>query len=196
MAELCAQIAAVTLEKAEYAGRASCTRRKASCKSCHVSCNTHLPHDAVRISIWHAAHRQRSCQQALLVWTGGESATCTCHAAMRWKTGTTRAQLRYAAQYSNLAVANSELAAQCGASMNATATSDGSLRDGSGSQCTLACTRLSRTHVRVRWMCQREPHNTLCEHQQYRCGRLVPDVRRTGSMRASKIPHSGTHSTP
>ena len=70
MAELRAQIAALTLEKAAYAGRARCTRRKASCKSCHVSCNTHLPQSAVRISICGAAHRQRSCQQALLVWTG------------------------------------------------------------------------------------------------------------------------------
>ena len=66
MAELRAQDAELTVEKAAYAGRASCTRRTASCTSCHVSCNTHLPHGTVRISICRAAHRQRSCQLALL----------------------------------------------------------------------------------------------------------------------------------
>jgi hypothetical protein len=49
------------------------------------------------------------------------------------------------AQYSNLAAANSKLLAQCGASVNATATSGGALRDGIGSQCTLTCTSLART---------------------------------------------------
>ena len=59
-----------------------------------------------------------------------------------------RAQRRYAAslgalsaQYSNLAAANAKLAAQCGAS-------DAPLRDGSGSQCTLMCSRtLARTNL-------------------------------------------------
>jgi hypothetical protein len=65
-AELRAQDAERTAENAPYAGRASCTRRTASCTSCHVSCNAHLSHGAVRISICRAAHRQRSCQLALL----------------------------------------------------------------------------------------------------------------------------------
>jgi hypothetical protein len=66
MAELRARIAELTAENAPYAGRASCTRRTASCTSCHVSCNAHLSHGAVRISICRAAHGQRSCQLALL----------------------------------------------------------------------------------------------------------------------------------
>ena len=51
-----------------------------------------------------------------------------------------RTQRRYAAslgaltaQYSNLAAANMKLAAQCGASVNATVLSDASLRDGTQS---------------------------------------------------------------
>ena len=63
-----------------------------------------------------------------------------------------RAQIRYvaslgalSAQYSNLVAANSKLLAQCGASVNATATSGGALRDGIGSQCTLTRTSLVRT---------------------------------------------------
>jgi hypothetical protein len=63
-----------------------------------------------------------------------------------------RAQCRYAtslgalsSQYSNLVAANSKLAAQCGASPNVAATSDASLRDGSGSQDTLTRTSLTRT---------------------------------------------------
>ncbi len=63
-----------------------------------------------------------------------------------------RAQRRYggslgalSAQYSNLVAAVSKLAAQCGASVNATATSGGALRDGIGSQCTLTRTSLART---------------------------------------------------
>ncbi len=63
MAELREQIAELTAEKAAYAGRASCT---ASCTSCHMPCDAHLSYAAVRIGICRAAHRQRSCQLALL----------------------------------------------------------------------------------------------------------------------------------
>ncbi len=64
-----------------------------------------------------------------------------------------RAQRRCAAslgaltvQYANLAAAESKpKAAQCGASVNATATSVGALRDGIGSQCTLTHTSFART---------------------------------------------------
>ncbi len=86
MAELRAQTAELTLEKAAYDGRASCTRRTASCTSCHVSCNAHLSYAAVRISICRAAHQQRPCQLASTARTGGESAICTSHVAIRWKT--------------------------------------------------------------------------------------------------------------
>jgi hypothetical protein len=62
MAELRAQDAELTLENAPYAGRASCTRRTASCTSCHVSCNTHL-----HTTQWATAFAvKRSCQLALL----------------------------------------------------------------------------------------------------------------------------------
>jgi hypothetical protein len=99
-----------------------------------------------------SAHQHLPCSPstaampASTAGTGGESATCTCHAAMRWKTTYTcqypRAQRRCAAslgalsaQYSNLAAADSKHSAQCGASVKST--SDASLRDGSGSQRTL-----------------------------------------------------------
>jgi hypothetical protein len=65
MAEL-AHFAELTAEKAAYAGRACCTRRTGSCASCHVSYNARLSYAAVRISTCRAAHRQRSCQLALL----------------------------------------------------------------------------------------------------------------------------------
>ena len=74
MAELHAQIAELTLEKAAYAGRASCKRRAAwhfaIQRIAHLQyamCQKtrHLPYDAVRISICHAA-RQLSCHLALL----------------------------------------------------------------------------------------------------------------------------------
>jgi hypothetical protein len=66
MAELRARISELTVEKAAYADRARCTCRTAFCTSCHVSCNTHLSYAAERISICRAAHRQLSCQLALL----------------------------------------------------------------------------------------------------------------------------------
>ena len=93
MAELRAQIAELTLEKAAYAGFASCTRRTARhvpysvrhiCSMPHV-----MPHaPATRRS----AHQHLPCSPSTAVMpasiakTGGESAARTCHAAMRWKT--------------------------------------------------------------------------------------------------------------
>jgi hypothetical protein len=164
MAELRAQIAELTLQKAAYAGRASCVRRAAwlvpdiVVKICSMP-RTRTCHDAVRISICRAAHRQRSCQLALLgLAERAQRARATLRYDGRQRTpchlSVPRAHRRYSASLgalarcSNLAAANSKLAAQCGASVNAAATTDASLQDGSCPQCTLTPTHApSRARV-------------------------------------------------
>ncbi len=149
MAELRAQIAELTLEKAAYADRARCTASVAQRSAHHATC------PATRTCHARSAHQHlpRSPSTAVMpaspAGSGGESATCTCQVAIRWKTtdsihlSVPHAQRRCAAslgalsaQYSNLVAADSKpKAAQCGAS-------DAPLRDGSGSQshsCTRTC---------------------------------------------------------
>jgi hypothetical protein len=93
MAELRAQIAELTLEKAAYAGFASCTRRTARHVPYSVLHICSMPHVMQHApATRHSAHQHLPCSPSTAVMpastarTGGESATCTSHAAIRWKT--------------------------------------------------------------------------------------------------------------
>ncbi len=107
------------------------------------TCATHLPHDAVRISVC----RKAVMPASIADWRRERHVHVprSNEAEDGIDLSVPRAQRRYAAslgaltaQYSNLEATNSKpKAAQCGASVNATATSGGALRDGIGSQCTL-----------------------------------------------------------
>ena len=153
MAELRAQTAELTAKKAACAGRASCARRATWHVLCNVMYICNMPRVMERAPvICRSAHQHLPCRTtaampASTARTGRESATCTCHAAMRWEPTSTMSVPRVprrcaaslgalSAQYSNLAAAadSKPKAAHCGAS-------DASLRDGSGSQCTLMRTR-------------------------------------------------------
>ena len=92
-AELRAQIADLTLEKAAYAGFASCTRRTARHVPYSVLHICSMPHVMQHApATRHSAHQHLPCSPSTAVLpastarTGGESATRTCHAAMRRQT--------------------------------------------------------------------------------------------------------------
>jgi hypothetical protein len=64
--------------------------RAAQRRAHHATClATHLPHDAGGISICRAVNPSTAVMTTSTARAGGESATCTCHAAMRWKTAYT-----------------------------------------------------------------------------------------------------------
>jgi hypothetical protein len=120
-----------------------------------------------------SAHQQLPCSPstaatpASTAGTGGESATCTCHAAMRWKTAYT---CEYLVHDAGLRLRS----AHCRRSIQTSRRQIRSLKPLSAAQVmrrsetvaarsahsydTCTRTRLPRTRVRVRWMCQREPH--------------------------------------
>ena len=152
MAEPRAQIAELTLEKAAYAGFASCTRRTARHVPYSVLHICSMPHVMQHApATRHSAHQHLPCSPSTAVmpasiadWRRERNTHVprSNEAEDNIHLSVPRAQRRcvaslgaLSAPYSNLAAANSKpKAAQCGAS-------DASLQDGSGSQCILMRTR-------------------------------------------------------